>query len=56
MALAGRHRRVVTNRLHFAIAALLQGRSAALTANGYHKNRSMFDTWLRRFPNASWED
>lgn len=56
LALAGRYRRVVTNRLHFAIAALLQGCSAVLKANRYHKNRAMFETWLHRFPNALWGD
>jgi len=33
LALAGSYRRVVTNRLHFAIAALLQGQSTVLKAN-----------------------
>jgi len=56
VALAGRYRHVVTNRLHFAIAALLQGRSVRLKANSYHKNRSMFDSWLNGFPEAKWED
>lgn len=56
VALAGSYRRVITNRLHFAIAALLQDRSVVLKANSYHKNRSMFDTWLRRFPKATWGD
>lgn len=56
LTLAGSYRRVVTNRLHFAIAALLQGQSAVLKANSYHKNRSMFETWLHRFPRAVWGD
>jgi exopolysaccharide biosynthesis predicted pyruvyltransferase EpsI len=56
IALAGSYRRVVTNRLHFAIAALLQGQSAVLKASCYHKNRSMFDAWLHRFSQAAWGD
>lgn len=56
LALAGRYRRVVTNRLHFAIAALLQGCAAVLKPNCYHKNRAMFETWLCRCPNAEWGD
>jgi exopolysaccharide biosynthesis predicted pyruvyltransferase EpsI len=56
VALAGCYCHVVTNRLHFGIAALLQGQAATLTANSYHKNRSMFDTWLRHFPKAAWRD
>jgi len=56
VALAGSYRRVVTNRLHFAIAALLQGQEAVLAANCYHKNRSMFDTWLHHIPGASWRE
>jgi len=56
VALAGRYNFIVTNRLHFAIAALLQGKSVHLKANSYHKNRSMFDSWLYKFPKAKWEE
>ncbi len=52
--LAGSYRRVVTNRLHFAVAALLQGQVAVLRPSNYHKNLSMFETWLHRFPNCFW--
>ena len=44
--LAARHTHVITDRLHFAIAALMCGRKATLLPNLYFKNRSMFDTWL----------
>ena len=46
LALAARHRRIVTDRLHFAVAGLHAGRDVTLVANDYHKNRSMHETWL----------
>lgn len=46
LALAARHRRIVTDRLHFAVAGLHAGREVTLVANDYHKNRSMHETWL----------
>lgn len=46
LALAARYERIVTDRLHFAIAGLHAGRDVTLLANGYHKNRSMHETWL----------
>lgn len=45
--LAARYERVVTDRLHFAMAALIAGRHATLLPNVYHKNRSMYETWLK---------
>lgn len=48
LALAADHRRIVTDRLHFAIAGLHAGRDVTLVANAYHKNRSMHETWLAR--------
>ncbi len=38
--------RIVTDRLHFAIAAMLMQRQATLLPNSYNKNRSMWETWL----------
>jgi exopolysaccharide biosynthesis predicted pyruvyltransferase EpsI len=38
---------VVTDRLHFAIAALLAGRRVTLLPNSTGKNRAMYETWLR---------
>ena len=55
LQLAGRHAHVITDRLHFAIAALLCGRAATLLPNAYHKNRGMFDTWLRDL-GCRWRD
>jgi hypothetical protein len=46
LALAARYRRLVTDRLHMAIAGLHAGRDVTLLANAYHKNRSMHETWL----------
>jgi hypothetical protein len=46
LRLAARHTHVITDRLHFAIAALLCGRRATLLPNIYFKNRSMYETWL----------
>jgi hypothetical protein len=46
LALASRYRRIITDRLHFAIAGLHAGREVTLLPNNYHKNRSMHETWL----------
>lgn len=46
LALAARHRRIITDRLHMAIAGLHAGRDVTLLANSYHKNSSMHETWL----------
>jgi hypothetical protein len=47
--LAASYERIVTDRLHFAICALLSGREATLLPNDYHKNWSMYETWLKPF-------
>lgn len=47
LALAARYERIVTDRLHFAICGLILGRHTTLLPNSYHKNRSMYETWLR---------
>ena len=46
LAFAARYRRIITDRLHFAVAGLHAGREVTLVANDYHKNRSMHETWL----------
>jgi exopolysaccharide biosynthesis predicted pyruvyltransferase EpsI len=46
-ALAARYERIVTDRLHFAICGLILGRETTLLPNDYHKNESMYDTWLK---------
>lgn len=45
--LAARHTSIVTDRLHFAIASIFAGRETTLLPNSYHKNRSMWETWLK---------
>lgn len=47
LALAARYARIVTDRLHFAICGLLLGRRTTLLPNCYHKNTSMYETWLK---------
>lgn len=47
LALAAKHARIVTDRLHFAVCGLLQGRDVTLIANDYHKNEAMHAAWLR---------
>jgi len=47
LELAARYRHVITDRLHFAISSLIVGRRATLLPNSYHKNISMYETWLR---------
>lgn len=46
LALAASHRRIVTDRLHFAIGGLHAGRDVTLVANNYYKNQAMHETWL----------
>lgn len=46
LALVTRYRRIITDRLHCAIAGLHAGRDVTLLPNNYHKNRSMHETWL----------
>lgn len=46
LALASRYAHIVTDRLHFAICGMLNRRRVTLLPNSYHKNRSMWETWL----------
>lgn len=46
LELAGRYRRIITDRVHFAIAGLHARRSVTLLPNNNHKNRSLHETWL----------
>jgi hypothetical protein len=46
LSLVARYRRIITDRLHCAIAGLHAGRDVTLLPNNYHKNRSMHETWL----------
>jgi len=47
LRLAAKYRRIITDRLHFAISALIVGRDTTLLPNSYHKNQSMYETWLK---------
>ncbi len=44
--LAAHFEHIITDRLHFAICAMIAGRKATLLPNSYHKNRGMYETWL----------
>ncbi|MDA9981505.1 PqqD family peptide modification chaperone [Gammaproteobacteria bacterium] len=52
--LACRFEHVITDRLHFGIAALLAGREVTLLPNSYFKNMSFYRTWLEDLCN--WKD
>ncbi len=47
LELAASYEHIVTDRLHFAISAMIVGRRTTLLPNVYHKNSSMYKTWLR---------
>jgi exopolysaccharide biosynthesis predicted pyruvyltransferase EpsI len=47
---------VNTDRLHVGIAGALLDKQVLLFVNNYHKNRSMFEYSLKRFPNVSLGD
>lgn len=55
LRLAGSYRHVHTNRLHFAIAALIMGNQATLYPNSYHKNRSVWEASLKDL-GCGWSD
>lgn len=55
LRLAGSYRHVHTNRLHFAVAALLMGNQATLYPNSYHKNRSVWEASLKDL-GCGWSD
>ena len=44
---------VNTDRLHVGVAGALLGKQVLLFVNNYHKNRSVFEYSLKRFPNVS---
>lgn len=49
------NRTIVTDCLHFAIAGLYYGNSVTLLPGTIHKNRSMWESWLRDL-GALWKD
>lgn len=46
-SLAAGYGHIITDRLHFAITGMLLKRKVTLLPNAYHKNRSMWETWLK---------
>lgn len=55
LRLAAEHREIQADRLHFAIASLMVGSKTTLLPNSYHKNRSMWETWLKDL-GCGWSD
>jgi len=51
---AAQYGAVITDRLHFAIAALLAGRHAVLLPTTWHKTRSYYLSWHLKFPRLHW--
>ena len=47
LQLAASYERIVTDALHFSIAGLMSGREVTLVPGRYHKNRGMYDCWLK---------
>jgi len=47
LQLAARYEQIVTDRLHFSICGLIQGRDVTLLPNTYHKNEAMYEMWLK---------
>lgn len=50
-----KYKHIVTDRLHIAVCGLLLGRRVTLLPVSYHKNRSMWETWLRDL-GCEWAD
>lgn len=47
--LAAMYKRITTDRLHFAIAGILAGRDVTLVRNDYHKNESIYNSYLHLY-------
>ena len=47
LQLANRFELIYTDRIHFAICGLLTGARVHLLPGSYHKNRGLFETWLK---------
>ena len=47
IAFAAQYQHLITDRLHLAIVGLGLGRRVTLLPVSYHKNRSMWETWLK---------
>lgn len=46
---AADYKQITTDRLHFAIAGILAGRDVTLVGNDYHKNESIWQSYLHLF-------
>jgi exopolysaccharide biosynthesis predicted pyruvyltransferase EpsI len=55
LAMAERQNYIITDCLHFAIAGLYFQRDVTLLPGAIHKNRSMWETWLRDL-GVKWKD
>lgn len=55
MEWASQYRHIITDRLHLAIVSLGLGRRTTLLPVTYHKNRSMWETWLKDL-GCEWAD
>jgi len=53
--LAMKYEHIYTDRLHFAIIAMIIGRKATILPNGYFKNRMLWETWLKDL-GCAWAD
>lgn len=53
--LAAAYEHILTDRLHFAIIGLMLKRKVTLLPNRYHKNRGMWETWLKDL-GCAWAD
>lgn len=42
-----KYRKILTDRLHVCICSLAAGRDVTFIEGSYHKNRSMYETWLK---------
>ena len=54
--LAGSCSAVTTNRLHFAIAARIHGRSVTMLPTNWHKVRAYWETWYKDLGSVAWSD
>jgi len=55
LKVASKYKHIITDRLHFAIAGMIAGRDVTLLPNSYHKNKSMYETWLKAL-GCKWQE
>ena len=56
LAIVGEYERILTDRLHVAIAGYLLGREVRLLPNAYFKNRAVYESSLAHAPNVQFLD